>query len=272
MMPSFQNRRGGPVVGGYQFAWVAGLIAFSLAAPPAAGDVVMAFTSFEEPAAIGGQYLDPDVTDHELVNRSGQPIVQYTAGTAGAGVELGFRTFFSDNRGTGLSDGDAIGVTADAPAVNQPFPDGAQGYRYQDIDGTLTLRLDTVDLTPFTADPDLKVTASYFVSATTWEPGDKLRIWIEVDGGVELDIVSTTDVNTLTQGFFTDVQQALTGYTSATFYALLSSNANAEQMWLDHIRFTVPEPGSLLLVTAGLGLLAGRRPCVCPVTVREPAS
>ncbi|MEM6391250.1 MAG: PEP-CTERM sorting domain-containing protein [Planctomycetota bacterium] len=236
-------------------------MASSLAAPGLAyGKAVIAFTSFEEPAFVMGAYTDPDTSDHQLSNLSGQPIVEYIAGTNAPGVELGFTSFFSGNLSTGLSDGDFIGVKQGSINLDEPYPDGTQGYRFQDTDGTLTMTLDAVDLTPFSADPTLELSFFYYVSATGWEGPDGLRIWVEVDGGQEINLVNPDDVDDLTEGTFIEVTQSLTGFTTATFNAQLTSSAPAEEMWVDLIRFTViPEPSALVLSAVGLGLLATRR-------------
>ena len=76
-----------------------------------APDDVIAFTSFENEPVFGPLHIDtgnPSV-DHDLVNNADQSLVDSTAGPPG----LGFDAAYSDtpNGSTGLTDGDAVGVT-----------------------------------------------------------------------------------------------------------------------------------------------------------------
>ena len=78
---------------------------------PSAHAAIIAFTSFEDPAAIGGTYTDTGSAsvDHDLVNNPGQPLVDFTA----TGNELGFNAVYLNTRsGPGLTDGDFVGVTS----------------------------------------------------------------------------------------------------------------------------------------------------------------
>ena len=51
----------------------------------------------------------------------------------------------------------------------------------------------------------------------------------------------------------------LSGYTSATFHASFSSDSSAEEMWVDNITFSVPEPSRLGLLAVALVGIARRR-------------
>ena len=197
-----------------------------------------AYTSFEEPSAISGQYFDtgdPSV-DHALVNNAGQPLVNYTS----VGGELGFRSYYRNTRNDadGLTEGDYVGVnnfTGDVGA----FPDGSQGFEIQDADGAMGVILDTVNLT---GQPNPQVSIQYFVEDDSWEtsPADILRIWVEVDGGVEIDLVNTggSDIDSLgIEGSWLTAQLSLSGYTTASLRFELDSNASDEAVYFDNIIF-----------------------------------
>ena len=202
-----------------------------------AGPTVIAGTSFEEPGT-GGQYTDTgDATvDHALVNNVGEAPVNYTS----VGGELGFSSFYFNTRGgtpDGLTDGDFVGVTSFTGAVGA-FTDGTQGFQISDADGKMTVTLDTVSLVGF-ASPMVRL--DVFVNSDGWESDDVLRVWVEVDGAVELDLLNTggSDIDDLSlEGLWTELTQDLTGYTTATLRFELDSNAANEAAYFDDIVFS----------------------------------
>lgn len=234
-------------------------VALPLVTTASQASTIIAQTSFEEAAFVSGEYTDADTSDHFLVNHAGEPTVVFTP--TGGQTELSFTTFFSDVRGsTGLSDGDFMGIKTTSSNLTAAYPDGSQGFRFQDPDGTLTLTLGSVDLAPFAAP---KISAWYFLSDDSWESADFARLWVTVDGGTEIDLLNTigSDIDDLDiEGSWTEVMTDLTGYTTATFQAAFSSDAAVEEMWVDYIQFTnVPEPGRVALIAGGAAAALLRR-------------
>ena len=197
---------------------------------------IIASTSFEVPAAVGGQYIDtgdPNV-DHALASNPGEPVVNFTA----SGGELGFSSFYTNTRGTGvgLTDGDLVGVRNETTDVGA-YIDGSQGFEINDPDGLMTVTLDDVDLTG-AANPF--ITVSYFLNQTTWETDDRARIWVVADG-VEMDLLNTagSDIDDLgIEGAWQTVSLDLTGTALATLHFELDSNAGAENLYVDHVVFS----------------------------------
>ncbi len=241
----------------YCVALTALLALMSLLAPTAqAATVIIGRTSFEEPASIGSIYTDTGsaAVDHALPNNVGQPILNYTS----VGGELGFSSFYFNTRNdVGLTDGDIAGVTSSLAIVGS-YPDGAKGFRISDADGKMTVTLDPVNLTAVSSP---MVSLQYYLSPTTWEtaPADILRIWVVVDGGVELNLLNTagSDIDNLNiEGSWLTLQQSLTGYTTATLKFELDSNADDEAVWLDNILFqgvTAVELNAFTAVADGNG-------------------
>lgn len=195
-----------------------------------------ASTSFEDPVVVAGvQYTDTGnpATDHDLVNNPGEPPVDFVS----TGGEIGFNATFIAGGSVGLTDGDYVGVTDFTGAVST-FIDGLQGYQFQDTDGTMLLTFDAVSLTGRT-NPTLDM--YYFVRETGWESGDSIRIWLELNGGTEIDLFNTfgQDIDNLgVEGLWTQATANLSGFTTATLKVLFASNSGSEELFLDHITFS----------------------------------
>jgi hypothetical protein len=215
---------------------------------------LIAYTSFEEPPAITGPYIDTQdpSTDHELLNNTGESLVSWTKTT-----ELGFASFFTNTRNdVGLTDGDDVGVTSSSNSFH-----GSQVFQMSDTDGLMSTFLDTVSLKGFN---NASVSLHLFTNSTTWELSDQVRIWTILDGNTELDLINTLgqDIDNLSmEGRWLEFTQSLAGYESAKLAFSLDSNAGPESILIDNIRFEgdkapipapVPVPASSIL--GGLGL------------------
>ena len=156
----------------------------------------IANTSFEEPEVLYPDSEYVDVGDpgenHALQNNNEQPIVNYES----IGGELGFQSYYYNTRnGAGLTDGDYIGLTNNLDDVGT-YSDGSQGFVISDADGYMVTTLDTLDITGYNS---VLVTLDYFLVETGWENNDVLRIWLVLDGTIELDLINTegTDIDSL---------------------------------------------------------------------------
>jgi len=203
-------------------------------------------TSFEEPEAIDGNYIDTgDATmSHDLIDNVGEPFVNYTA----TGEELGFSAFYVpyDNPGIGLTDGDSVGVTSFAPGSDHPFPDGLHGYKISDVDGNFILEFDEFELTGM----DAEIFINYFIADTGFEGdgtentsgSDRVRIYLKnLTDNTEQDILNSTgkNINDLgLQGTWQEGNVSLSDIGS--FYQLIIEvrcNASTETFFFDNIQF-----------------------------------
>ena len=196
--------------------------------------VLFASTGFEEPGT-GSIYTDTGDAgaDHALSNNSGQMPVNYTS----TGGELGFATYYTNTRDdVGLTDGDYTGVTAYTSLV-ESYPEGSKGFEISDSDGLVTVTLDSVELSPYGSP---RVQADVFIADTGWESSDRIRIWAEVDGGAEIDLLNTTgqDIDDMgIEGNWITVSADLSGYSSVVLKFEADSNSASEAVYVDNIRF-----------------------------------
>jgi hypothetical protein len=227
-------------------------------AVPQSRAVIVAHTSFEEPGVFPGtQYVDTldPMTDHALLDNVDEPWVNYTA----SGGELGFFSWYYNTRDdVGLSDGDFVGVTDYLGDVGA-YTDGLQGFEISDSDGLMTTTLDAVALNPGLSP---EVALDLFVVDTGWESDDRIRIWLEVDGKAEIDLLNTSgqDIDDLgIEGSWMTYSADLSGYSTATLMFELDSNSGSEAIYIDYVRFSeIPAPGGLTLLALA-GLAARRR-------------
>ena len=199
-----------------------------------AGDesTVIGYTSFEEPST-GGQYYDAgdNSVDHALSNNDGQASVNYTS----TGGELGFSSYYYSTGGSGLTDGDYVGVSSFTGVVDA-YTDGAQGFQFQDTDGIMELVLDNVDVSA----GGVTLTLDAFVQSTGWETGDRIRIWVVADGG-EVDLLDTDyqDIDGLgLEGQWNAFSLDLDGFDDAELHISLESNSGSEGLFIDNVLFS----------------------------------
>ncbi|NQY06150.1 MAG: T9SS type A sorting domain-containing protein [Flavobacteriaceae bacterium] len=209
-------------------------------------------TGFSEPDGTSLlRYVDADLTDHFMANTPGVGgAVTHTS----TGGEMGFTTFFSGNLGTGLSDGDTIGVydDPDNPAMADdnisPQLSGA-AYSFSDPDGILRFESDLIDLTA-TVSPRFQMNLS--VRDTGWETSDRIYLAIERNNGAlpdavildttgqDIDVFTYPGSGALLEGNVTAIDFDLTPYIGETVNFVIESTSNsaAEEGLIDDLNFT----------------------------------
>ena len=196
----------------------------------------IAYTSFEEATTTGTKYTDTGdaATDHALVNNSGEPDVNFVA----TGNELGFSSYYFNSRGgTGLTDGDYVGITNYAGTVGS-YPDGSQGFQMSDTDGLMVTTLDTVDVSAYAS---VNISIQYYVNTEGYESDDYFRIWVVADDGSEVDIFNTqgSDINDLDiEGKWLSAVARVAGKNKIVVKMGLDCNAGFEAVYFDNIQIT----------------------------------
>ncbi|RMA66353.1 T9SS type A sorting domain-containing protein [Ulvibacter antarcticus] len=205
-------------------------------------------TSFEEPGVFTIQYVDTGDANvaHDLINNTDEPFVDFAA-TSG---EIGYNASYTpyDTPGSGLTDGDFVGVTDFAPTATDPYTDGTQGYQISDADGNYILEFDAIDTG---ATGVITLTMDYFIADTGYEGdgtvnesgSDRFRIYLkDLTNTTEIDILNTTgsDINDLAiQGFWNNANVDLSTLGGATVQLVVEAriNAGVEAIYLDNIVF-----------------------------------
>lgn len=228
----------------------------------------IARTGFEEPGSLGdisGTFQQMAFLG-AITNEAGLQNVQYATGSVAPGAELGFATTWATNAVSALdglgpvtSSGDTldlIGVTDLAPPGTN-FVGGSFGYMMEDADGEIVLSFDPVDLSGYVQET---ISLNVFLSSTTWEAGDYLRI--SVAGSMtNLVVFDTTgfDIDDLAiEGTWNQLDASLEGFDVAALQIAFSSNAGEERLWIDDVVFSgivIPEPSSAILLCMGACLL-----------------
>jgi hypothetical protein len=206
----------------------------------------VAYTSFEEPPVVSGQYTDTGDASvaHDLVNNSGEPIIDFTS----TGGEMGFNARYVpyDTPGVGLTDGDYVGVTAYTGGGVSSYPDGSQGYQISDTDGNYILEFDVVDLTGY---GNNTVSIDYFIRSIGYEGdgtvnesgSDRMRIYVkDLTNNTEYDILNTTgsDINDLNiEGVWHNGSVNLPDNIQAQLVVEVRTNSGNEALFIDNIVF-----------------------------------
>ncbi|MDC8004882.1 choice-of-anchor I family protein [Aureisphaera galaxeae] len=205
----------------------------------------IASTSFEEPTVPGGQYTDTGDASvaHDLVNNAGEPEVDFTS----TGGEIGFNATYVpyDIPGSGLTDGDFVGVT-DFTGDVVAYTDGNNGYQMSDADGNMIVEFDVVDFNGFSNNV---VFVDYFINATGWEgdgtandsSNDRIRIYVrDLTNGTEIDILNTegNDIDDLgIEDAWQNGSASVPDNVMVQLVVELRSNSGGEAIYLDNVRF-----------------------------------
>jgi hypothetical protein len=152
--------------------------------------------------------------------------------------ELGYQASWapSTNTGTGLSDGDPVGVT-DSVSDVMAFQDGRQGYSMADTHGAMTLTIDPIDPS------GLNAAVSYYlldanIGSNGYEASDLLEIkFVGSQSTVTLLSISGDQMDTSSGTWNTvsaDISSAGEGSLELTF----DSNSFTEVVYFDNVYFT----------------------------------
>lgn len=212
---------------------------------PVCAQTVVGYTSFEEPALNSGSYTDTGDASiaHDLVNNPGEPIVDFVS----VGMEIGFDASYEpyDSPGTGLTDGDFVGVT-DFTGTVTAYTDGTKGYQISDSDGNFILRFDVIDLT---SSINTTIEMDYFVATTGYEGDgtpnssgeDLLQFYIEdLTNMNQIYLLNTVgnDINDLNiEGQWNTLQVQLPDNIMARLVLKVRVNSGTEAVFFDNISF-----------------------------------
>ncbi len=202
--------------------------------------------------AVGGacEYYDADTTTiHTLVDYNATCGTIYVS-EVGTGATLGYSIVLdptTPNGPMGFSDGDYFGVATTASIISEigvPPIEGAQAFFMDDVDGTVIMSFDPVDLSG-TTNP--QVNMSYFLDETTWNVEDFFRVTIQFTDCASPDITlldttaSPGGIDPLNiEGSWNPITADLSSYTAckAQLVVEFSSNSGVEQIALDAISFS----------------------------------
>ncbi|NQX76828.1 T9SS type A sorting domain-containing protein [Gilvibacter sp.] len=208
--------------------------------------VVISSTSFEEEVIEAGvndgQYTDTgDATvAHDLINNAGETPVDQSGGTEMA-VDARYEPY--DEPGSGLTDGDFVGVTNFTGTVGA-FTDGVQGYQFQDSDGNMIVEFEEIDLTDF---ENVTVSLDYWIQETGYEysdgsnssGNDVIRIFVrDITGSSEIDILNTfgSDINDLgIEGAWINGSASVPAGSTIQLVIEFRSNSGSEALFIDNV-------------------------------------
>ena len=250
------------------------------AARARAQQVVIGYTSFEEPEVTGGtavpRFYDAQSGDVDHRLRGGHPgqnPVEYLACSKGA-AELGFATYYENTEDcanlpyqstyctNGMTDGAKVGVIGDATTTMRGdndkggvAPDGTQYYMMSDTDGFLHMRLDPVDVTAYT---DVEMRGWVFVRSSSWEERDLLKMWatdspseheVVLVEGTDLDEPATT--GNITEDVWVQYSAPLPNFVSVTMSCGVHSDSSLEHVVFDNLQVLGTGPGRSAMYCQG---------------------
>ena len=104
--------------------------------------------------------------------------MQYSACTASAGTELGFRTFYVNTNGQksaqGLASGGVVGVIDSKNGIAGEAPHGSQYFAIEKTGGFAYVQLDPVSVADYQG---AQVRYWVHLEASSWEQGDEMKVW-----------------------------------------------------------------------------------------------
>lgn len=194
------------------------------------------------------RYFDFNIVSaHVLENYNGGCGIVYvtepgTVSTLGYSISLDPIT---PNGPTGFSDGDKFGVattTSFIDGIGLPPAEGLQAFYMQDVDGTVLMTFDVVDLAGAT-NPHFSM--EYILAATGWEANDFIKITLEFTDCASsiITLLDTTgqDIDTLDiEDSWKYLSADLTSRVGckAQLLVAFSSNSATEEFGLDDIFFS----------------------------------
>ena len=193
-------------------------------------------------------YFDSDATTvHTITNYTAPCGIIYVTET-GTPTTLGYSIVLdptTPNGPNGFSDGDFFGVGTTS-AFTTEFgvapPEGNQAFLMEDVDGTITMSFDLVDLAG-TTNPQFSM--QYILEGTSWEADDFLKITIEFSdcGSSTVTLIDTTgqDIDNLgIEDSWNTLSADLSGSVGckAQLIVEFSSNSAAEELGLDAVSFS----------------------------------
>ena len=194
-------------------------------------------------------YVDTDnTTVHELqnyTNACGTVFVQEDNGVNTIGYRITLDPTTA-NGNVGFTDGDYFGVgTASAftTELGASPPEGSQAFLLEDVDGTVTMRFNAVDLTSTTS-PQFSM--QYILESTGWEADDFVKITIEFTecGSPTVTLLDTTgqDIDDLglENSSWSVLSANLSGAVGCNAHLVVefSSNSASEELGIDAISFS----------------------------------
>ena len=215
-----------------------------VAAGTTANAEILFTQGFEGEGYLGGKYFADNPADilegetFDLVNNPEQAAVNGE----------GFYATMTYTGGSGLSDGDFVGVSSFTGIVGS-YSEGTQGYQISDSDGIFNLYLDGVA-------GATSVSLDYFVKSDNYETADLISISA---GGVSGLNTAGQDIDDLDiEGEWRTI--TWTNLTSSEVVISVDFNSSTEAIYIDNVQWSstpIPAPGALALL--GLAGLARRR-------------